>query len=149
VLFRDDSGAQWNASEILKVSPPWATFGDDGERHFRTLVFKNGGELVIGEHAAHSLFRVALHTFPAEPGYSVVTFDEERGEAGLKPVLGWAVTVGLGVRPITTIGVNAGLDSKPPILLPNGEIEASNGMTYKSLEAYVAYMRAFINDVGD
>jgi hypothetical protein len=149
MLFRDDSGAQWNAGEILKVSPSWTVSGDDGERHVRTLVFKNGGELIVGEAAAHSLFRVALHTFPAEPGYNVVTFDEEKEEARLQPVLGWAVTMGLGVRPITMHGVNAGLDTKPPILLPDGQVEASNGLTYKSVDAYVAYMAAFLNDSAD
>ena len=91
------------------------------------------------------LLEASAHPFPAARDTYVlqeVVDDDNRTMVERVPVLAWIVSPARGVVPITVEGINHGLESTAPVLMPNGEVVVAMSCTYASEHCYFAEMRA-------
>ena len=115
---------------------------DDGTD---TAKLKDGGtvELAHGE-----LNRLLLHSgqpFPAAPDTYVLEQIDERcrtSSYARVPVLAWVLCQGRGVLPITTEGINHGLDRTVPVLMPSGEIVVAGECTYADEDCFLDELKS-------
>ena len=100
-------------------------------------------ELVPGE--IRRLCESQAHPFAAAPDTYVlqeVLDEHDRLSLERVPVLAWILSPLRGVLPITLEGVNHGLESTAPVLMPSGEVVLAMNCTYANQECYFAELRS-------
>ncbi|HEX6783681.1 MAG TPA: hypothetical protein VF098_03365 [Sphingomicrobium sp.] len=116
--------------------------GDDGSDRAK---LKEGGTV---ELASGELNRLLLHSgqpFPAAPDTYVLEQIDERcrtSSYARVPVLAWMLCHGRGVLPVTTEGINHGLDRTVPVLMPSGEVVVAGECTYADEDCYLDELKS-------
>ena len=143
--FRSIDGKLYAMSQVAAI----------GERHKVTFCsnMPNGqrnereGEVVrielVGDRTVEveayevdSWGRIPISTFAAAPGTAIIHLDpSEPNGYFTTAVIGWAVGSDESVYPVTSDGVNDGVDDAHAVLLPTGEV-IQHGGTFDSLEAW-------------
>jgi hypothetical protein len=91
------------------------------------------------------ILEASAHPFPAARDTYVlqeVVDEDNRATVERVPVLAWIVSPARGVVPITTEGVNHGLDGPAAVLMPNGEVVVAMTCTYANEQCYLAEARS-------
>lgn len=110
----------------------------------------DGSTVSISSNTANRLVDPIVSSFPSQPG--TLLFSENReADGGLiiwpEPILGWAVTTGGNVIPLTANGAEDGMTSEYAVQMPNGSVTAPHERSWSSLGAYLQDRQAKLGHV--
>lgn len=83
--------------------------------------------------------------FPSAPDTYVLEQIDERCKSSSYarvPVLAWVVIPERGTLPITSEGINHGLERTVPVLMPSGEIVVAKDCTYADEDCFLSEQRS-------
>jgi len=115
---------------------------DDGTD---TAKLKDGKSIELANGEINRLLLHSGQPFPAAPDTYVLEQIDERcrtSSYARVPVLAWVLCQGRGVLPITTEGINHGLDRTVPVLMPSGEIVVAGECTYADEDCFLDELKS-------
>jgi hypothetical protein len=124
---------------IASVECLWT---DDGTDHAR---LKDGNTIQLADAEINRLTLESGQPFPAAPDTYVLEQIDERcriSSYARVPVLAWVLCHGRGVLPVTTEGVNHGMDRTVPVLMPSGEVVVAMDCTYADEDCFLNELRS-------
>jgi hypothetical protein len=116
--------------------------GDEGTD---TAKLKDGNSIDLANGEINRLLLHSGQPFPAAPDTYVLEQIDERcrtSSYARVPVLAWVLCQGRGVLPITTEGINHGLDRTVPVLMPSGEIVVAGECTYADEDCFLDELKS-------
>lgn len=117
---------------------------DEEGRRLEQVRLKDGAVERLADGEIQRALDLSARPFPAAPETFVlqeVMTDGNRTTLEKVPVLGWVVSAGRGVLPITIEGVNHGLDDTAAVMMPSGEVVLAMNCTYANEQCYFAEIR--------
>jgi len=118
---------------------------DEAGGRIETAKLKDGSLERLVEGEIERVTEASARPFPAAPETYVlqhVLDDENELSLERVPVLAWIVSPGRGVLPITIEGVNHGLPSNAPVLMPTGEVVVAMSCAYADEQCYFAEIKS-------
>jgi len=115
---------------------------DDGTD---TAKLKDGKSIELANGEINRLLLHSGQPFPAAPDTYVLEQIDERcrtSSYARVPVLAWVLCQGRVVLPITTEGINHGLDRTVPVLMPSGEIVVAGECTYADEDCFLDELKS-------
>jgi hypothetical protein len=115
---------------------------DDGAEKAR---LKDGNTVVLAKGEVDRLMLQSAQPFPAAPDTYVLEEIDDRcrpSSYARVPVLAWVLCPRRGVLPITTEGINHGIGSTVPVLMPSGEIVVAGTCTYADEDCFLSELRS-------
>jgi hypothetical protein len=115
----------------------------DDEADKARLISGQVVELAQGE--IQRVVEADARTFPAGPDIYVLEQIDERcrtSSYARVPVLAWVVSPIRGLLPVTTEGINHGLDRTLPVLMPSGEIVVAGDCTYADEDCFLNELKS-------
>lgn len=89
-----------------------------------------------------------LHLIPAQPDtYLLSAFESSDGNLDRIPVIAWAATPDLLLRPVILGDLSRITEKAQPILFPNGMVSDPGGQCYKTLSDWEERQRPVSTDV--
>ena len=115
--------------------------GDEAD----SAVLKDGNTVRLATGEIDRLMLQEARSFPAAPDTYVLEEIDDRCRSSSYarvPVLAWIVCPRRGVLPVTTEGINHGMERTVPVLMPSGEIVVARDCTYADEDCFLAELRS-------
>lgn len=144
-FFKGLDGSLYPVSQIRRVGKARLALGLSEEESVRIhIVYLESGEMVeIDILVFERLQSPPPQLIPAQPDTYLLSPPKEPGGDGHRtPVIAWAATPNLLMRPVTLNYSNDLMAPDHPILLPNGMVTLPGGRSYKTLDDWQAHQRA-------
>lgn len=143
-FFKGLNGSLYPVSQIRRVGKARLALGLSEEESVRVhIVYLESGEMVeIDASAFERLQSPSPQLIPAQPDTYLLSPPNEPGGDGYRtPVIAWAATPELLLRPVTLNHPNEFSEPGHPILLPNGMVAHLGGRSYETLSDWEAHQR--------